>query len=69
MHMMSITCAVVALGALFGVGPMLVASPLIPVVGAARLKLKRHTPAQVVAGSILGGALTFALILLLYPPA
>lgn len=54
MHAMSITGAVVAAGALFGPTPALVLFPLIPIVGAARLKLRRHTPAQVAAGMVLG---------------
>jgi membrane-associated phospholipid phosphatase len=65
MHAMSITCAVVAIGLLFGLAPALVATPLIPLVGAARLKLHRHTPAQVVAGTLVGAlipVLLFALV-------
>ncbi|MCB9450351.1 MAG: hypothetical protein H6672_02870 [Anaerolineaceae bacterium] len=54
MHAMSISCAVVAIALLFGLAPALVATPLIPLVGAARLKLHRHTPAQVIAGVVLG---------------
>ncbi len=54
MHTMSISCAVVAIGLLFGLAPALLATPLIPLVGAARLKLHRHTPAQVVAGTLVG---------------
>ncbi|NWG15290.1 MAG: hypothetical protein HXY41_01520 [Chloroflexi bacterium] len=60
-HAMSITSAVVATGLLFGVGPALVVFPLVPLVGAARLKLHRHTPAQVVAGTLLGALVTAAL--------
>ncbi|MFN8452188.1 MAG: hypothetical protein U0521_27230 [Anaerolineae bacterium] len=67
MHSMSITCAVVATGALYGLGPALLLSPLIPVVGAARLKLRRHTLAEVVAGVVLGGCLTVLLLLILPP--
>jgi membrane-associated phospholipid phosphatase len=58
MHVMSVACAVVAALVLFGLGAGLLLSPLIPVVGAARLKLNRHTPAQVIAGAALGVALT-----------
>ncbi|HVU14906.1 MAG TPA: hypothetical protein VHD90_26710, partial [Phototrophicaceae bacterium] len=65
MHTMSITCAVVAAGALYGVGPALLLTPLIPVVGAARLKLRRHTLAEVIAGVLLGGAITLVLLLAL----
>ncbi len=60
-HAMSITSAVVATGLLFGVGPALVVFPLVPLVGAARLKLNRHTPAQVVAGTLVGALVTVAL--------
>lgn len=67
MHSMSITCAVVATGALYGLGPALLLSPLIPVVGAARLKLRRHTLAEVVAGVVLGGCVTVLLLLILQP--
>lgn len=67
MHSMSITCAVVAAGALYGWGPALLLSPLIPVVGAARLKLRRHTLAEVVAGVVLGGGVTILLLLILPP--
>lgn len=58
MHTMSITGAVVVTGVLFGLVPALLLSPLIPVVGAARLKLHRHTLAQVVVGGVLGGLIT-----------
>jgi hypothetical protein len=67
MHSMSITCAVVATGALYGPGAALLLSPLIPVVGAARLKLRRHTLAEVVAGVALGGCLTLLLLFIIYP--
>ena len=60
-HSMSITGAVVAIGTLFGVPPALVVMPLVPLVGVARIKLQRHTLAQVVAGTILGGILPMLL--------
>ena len=63
MHSMSITCAVVTTGALYGLGPALLVSPLIPVVGAARIKLQRHTLSQVVAGGLVGAILTGAMFL------
>ncbi len=69
-HAMSITGAVVAIGAIFGVPQALVVIPLVPLVGAARIKLHRHTPAQVVAGTILGGilpAVLFAILMLSTP--
>jgi hypothetical protein len=67
MHAMSITVAVVATGALYGLGPALLVSPLIPVVGIARLKLHRHTLAEVIAGGLLGAGVT-ALLLFFYTP-
>lgn len=60
-HTMSITSAVVATGILFGVGPALLVSPLVPLVGAARLKLQRHTLAQVIAGILVGAVVTVML--------
>ena len=65
MHSMSITGAVITTGALYGVVPALVLSPLIPVVGAARIKLQRHTLSQVIAGGLVGGVLTCAMFLTL----
>lgn len=65
MHAMGITGAVVATGALFGPVPGLLIAPLIPLVGAARVTLRRHTVKQVIAGGLLGGTLTaicFALV-------
>ena len=65
MHMMSVSCAVFASSVLFGLGTGLLLLPLIPVVGAARLKLNRHTPAQVIAGFALGAGLTLGFAALL----
>ncbi len=67
MHSMSIACAVVATGALYGLGPALLISPLIPVVGVARIKLRRHTLAEVIAGGLLGGCLTLIMLVVLHP--
>lgn len=53
-HAMSISGATVAAGALFGFTPAALTVPLVLLVGAARLKLRRHTPAQVVAGTLVG---------------
>ena len=53
-HAISITGVTVATAALYGLIPALLTIPLIILVGAARLKLKRHTPAQVVAGMFVG---------------
>lgn len=57
MHMMSIAGAVVAMGIIFNIGVGLMMIPLVPLVAAARLSLKRHTPAQVIAGTIIGALL------------
>jgi hypothetical protein len=54
MHMMSIAGAVVAVGILFSTGPAFIVLPLVPLVAAARLNLHRHTPAQVIAGTVIG---------------
>jgi hypothetical protein len=67
MHSMSITGAVVITGALYGLVPALVLSPLIPVVGLARIRLNRHTLAQVVAGCVLGGSATLVMWLISLP--
>jgi hypothetical protein len=53
-HAMSITGAAVAAFAFFGPLWALPIVPLVVLVGAARLNLKRHTLAQVLAGSALG---------------
>lgn len=67
MHSMSITCAVVAAGALYGPGTALMLSPLIALVSMARLKLRRHTLAEVIAGGILGGGVTLLMLMALDP--
>lgn len=54
LHSMSITVAVVAVGLLYGPVSALVASPLAPLVGAARIHLRRHTLSQVLAGAAIG---------------
>jgi hypothetical protein len=67
LHAMGITSAVVAIGALFGAGAGFLFAPFIGVVGAARIKLRRHTLAQVIAGGIVGGGMTLLLFLLVSP--
>lgn len=62
MHTMSITGAIVATGIVFGPASALVFSPLVPLVGAARLKLHRHTLGQVVAGSLIGGLIPLIIL-------
>jgi hypothetical protein len=54
MHMMSIAGAVVVIGGLFSTGTAFMVLPLVPLVAAARLNLQRHTPAQVVVGTLIG---------------
>ncbi len=63
-HAMSITGAVVAAGAMFGVGPALALFPLVALVGAARYKLGRHTLPQLVAGAGVGGLMTVLLFII-----
>jgi len=58
MHALSITGAVVVAAILVGLEIGLLLVPLIFIVSAARVKLNRHTVAQVVAGGILGGMST-----------
>jgi membrane-associated phospholipid phosphatase len=65
MHAMSIASAVVASAVLFGVGLALVLVPLVPLVGAARLRLKRHTPAQIIAGTLVGALAPVVVLMLL----
>jgi hypothetical protein len=62
MHAMSITCAVLTTGLFFGVLPAVLVAPLIPLVGAARLKLQRHTLAQVVGGAFVGLSLVIVML-------
>lgn len=62
MHMMSIAGAVIAVGIIFSVSLALMLVPAVALVAAARLHLGRHTPAQIIAGTILG-ALVPVLIL------
>jgi hypothetical protein len=65
MHAMSISGAVVAAAALYGTGAGLLMLPLLLVVSAARLRLRRHTLAQVIAGALVGAVMTallFALV-------
>jgi hypothetical protein len=53
-HTFSITGAVITAGALFGWPIAWVLAPLIIIVGMARLRLRRHTRAQVYAGVFVG---------------
>lgn len=58
-HAMSITSAVMVAGMVFGTETALWLMPLIPLVAAARLKLNRHTPAQLVAGGLVGALVPY----------
>lgn len=62
LHMMSIAGAAVMAGIIFSTGAALAIIPLVVLVGAARLKLKRHTPAQVIAGTIVGALVPILMI-------
>jgi hypothetical protein len=53
-HTMSITGAVITSGTLFGIPIAIVLAPLIVIVALARLNLRRHTRAQVIAGFVVG---------------
>jgi membrane-associated phospholipid phosphatase len=64
-HAISISGAAVALGVLFGLIPALVTLPLIILVGAARIKLNRHTPAQVIVGTVVGVIVPVALFMVM----
>lgn len=69
MHAMAITGASMALGLLLSITLGLLLIPIILLVGAARLRLDRHTPMQVFAGAMVGalapvGLFVVALLLL-----
>jgi membrane-associated phospholipid phosphatase len=62
MHATSISAAVVATGAFFGIVPALLILPLALLVAAARLYLKKHTPAEILAGTLVGGLIPVLLV-------
>lgn len=62
LHATSISAAVVAIGAFFGIMPALLVLPLALLVAAARLHLKRHTPAEILAGTLVGGLIPILLV-------
>lgn len=66
MHTMGITGATIAAGLMLSMGTAVIMTPLIVLVGAARLSLSRHTPAQIIAGALVG-AITPLIIILLIP--
>jgi hypothetical protein len=53
-HTVSVSGMVVTAGALFGTSTALILAPVILLVAVARLRLRRHTRAQVIAGIIVG---------------
>jgi len=65
-HAISIGGASVALWVLFSTLYGLLTLPLVVIVGAARLKLHRHTPMQVLAGSLLGMGVPVVMFALFY---
>lgn len=65
MHTMSITGATMATVVLFGLVPALLTIPLIVLVSAARLNLKRHTPAQILAGTLVGALVPVLMFMVL----
>lgn len=65
MHTMGITGATVAIGIVFNMALAMSLVPLIVLVGAARLKLKRHTPAQILAGTLVGALVPITVLLIL----
>jgi len=62
LHATSISAAVIATGAYFGIVPALLVLPLALLVAAARLNLKRHTPAEIIAGTLVGGLIPILLV-------
>lgn len=65
MHTMSVTGATIAVELVFGLETALLTVPLILLVSAARLKLKRHTPAQIIGGVLVGGLVPALLLLMM----
>ncbi len=62
LHATSISAAIIATGAFFGIVPALLVLPLALLVAAARLNLKRHTPAEILAGTLVGGLIPVLLV-------
>jgi membrane-associated phospholipid phosphatase len=58
-HTTTITGVTILTGMIYGLVPAVLVALFIPVVMAARLSLKRHTPAQTLAGIALGGTIPF----------
>lgn len=66
MHAMSIASAMVAAGIIFSLSVALLLLPLVVLVGTARLRLQRHTPAQVIAGTLVGALVPLIVLIVLY---
>jgi len=64
LHATSISAAVVTTGAFFGMLPALLVLPLTLLVVAARLNLKRHTPAEILGGTLVGALMPVLLVAL-----
>lgn len=64
-HAICIAGATVTSGLLFGWSVGLLIAPLIIIVGLARIKLHRHTPAQVIIGALIGIVMTLILFALI----
>ena len=62
-HAASISGAVVVLAMMFGPLPALVIFPFVPLVGTARVKLRRHTVRQVLAGVLVGALCAWLMFL------
>jgi hypothetical protein len=54
-HSVSVTGVAVTLGAMYGLIAGLIMIPVVVLVAVARLRLRRHTRAQVIAGIVVGG--------------
>lgn len=67
MHAMAITGATMAIAIVFNTPLALLTIPLVMLVGAARLRLDRHTPAQIFAGAMVGALTPVGLFLFASP--
>jgi membrane-associated phospholipid phosphatase len=61
-HMISMSGVTVTMGLMFGLVPVMIMLPLMLLVAMARLKLERHTPAEIIAGTIVGGVSVFLIL-------
>jgi hypothetical protein len=58
---------VITAGVLYGLPIFLLLTPLILLVGTARVRLRRHSVPQVVSGILLGGGITVVMAIVLTP--